>query len=197
MKKALSALFLTSILAFSAVPCSDASPYDRLPKVPAFTVTSADVKDGQPFPTAQMSGIFGAGGKDASPQLAWSGFPKETKSFAVTMYDPDAPTASGFWHWAVIDIPATVTSLPANAGVPESQSLPKGAIQLANDAGSRRFVGAAPPVGHGRHRYYLVVHALDVPTLGIPATATPAFLGFNLFSHTLARAILVATAERK
>lgn len=171
-------------------------PYAALPVVPAFTVTSTDVKDGEQFPQPQMSGIFGAGGKDLSPALSWSGFPSATKSFAVTMYDPDAPTASGFWHWAVMDIPAAVTSLPAGAGAAGGKNLPAGAIQLPNDAGLAQYVGAAPPQGSGRHRYYIVVHAVDVPKLDIPKTATPAFLGFNLASHTLARAIMVPWAER-
>ena len=112
------AFFVTALIAGLAVSAGAQamSPYDRLPKVPSFTVTSADVEDGQPFPTDQMSGIFGAGGKDISPQLSWRGFPAGTKSFVVTMYDPDAPTASGFWHWAVVDIPPEVTSLPRGAG---------------------------------------------------------------------------------
>ncbi|HEY4420478.1 MAG TPA: YbhB/YbcL family Raf kinase inhibitor-like protein, partial [Pseudonocardia sp.] len=116
---------------------------------------------------------------------------------AVTVYDPDAPTASGFWHWAVLDIPASVTSLPSGAGDDEGSGLPEGAIQLANDAGAKRFIGAAPPPGHGPHHYYVAVHAVDVDSLGVPEGATPAFLGFNLFSHTLARAVIVGTHENK
>ncbi|MGW0177977.1 YbhB/YbcL family Raf kinase inhibitor-like protein [Nocardia sp. NPDC003345] len=172
------------------------NPYDALPSVPAFTVTSADVTDGATLGNDQVSGVFGAGGKDVSPQLSWSGFPVETKSFAVTVYDPDAPTASGFWHWAVADIPVSVTELPAGAGS-EGGSLPAGAVALRNDGGFAGFVGAAPPAGHGPHRYYIVVHAVDVESLGVPPEATPAFLGFNLFSHTLARATLLGTYEQK
>ncbi|TLG01879.1 YbhB/YbcL family Raf kinase inhibitor-like protein [Nocardia cyriacigeorgica] len=171
------------------------NPYDALPQVPSFTVTSDDVADGQRFGNDQVSGVFGAGGKDVSPQLSWSGFPAETKSFAVTIFDPDAPTASGFWHWAVANIPASVTSLPAGAGS-QAGELPDGAVQLRNDGGFTGYVGAAPPPGHGPHRYFIVVHAVDVDSLDIPADATPAFLGFNLFSHTLARATLVATYEQ-
>jgi Raf kinase inhibitor-like YbhB/YbcL family protein len=171
------------------------NPYDELPTVPSFTVRSDDVADGETLATPFRSGIFGAGGEDRSPQLTWSGFPAETKSFVVTVYDPDAPTAAGFWHWAVVDIPASVTSLPSGAGDEAGSGLPEGAFQLANDGGSRRYLGAAPPPGHGPHHYYTVVHAVDVESLGVPAEATPAFLGFNLFGHTLARAVLVPVYE--
>lgn len=173
-----------------------ASPYDVLPEVSSFEVASVDLKDGERLSPPQVSGIFGAGGDDCSPQLSWSGFPPETKSFVVTAYDPDAPTASGFWHWAVVDIPASVTSLPSGVGDDSAAGLPAGAYQLRNDAGLRRYLGAAPPPGHGRHRYFLVVHAVDVATLELPDDATNALLGFNLFSHTLARATLVGWYER-
>ncbi|UGT62093.1 YbhB/YbcL family Raf kinase inhibitor-like protein [Nocardia asteroides] len=173
------------------------NPYDALPDVPSFTVTSDDVADGEKFGNDQVSGVFGAGGRDISPQLSWSGFPEGTKSFAVTVYDPDAPTASGFWHWAVADIPAGTTSLPSGAGSgEEGGAIPTGAITLRNDGGFAGYVGAAPPQGHGPHRYFVVVHAVDVESLGVPPEASPAFLGFNLFSHTLARATLVATYEQ-
>jgi len=167
------------------------NPYAFLPKVPSFTLTSETVKDGQPLPTAQLSGIFKVpGGTDTSPQLSWSGFPKDTKSFVVSMYDPEAPTGSGFTHWVAADIPATTTSLPANAGVPNSSALPAGAFQLS-DAGAPRYVGGAPPAGSGLHEYYLTVTALDVPKSGVDATASTALLGFTIGSHTIARATLV------
>ncbi len=172
-------------------------PYADLPSVPSFTVSSTDVADGETLAVPHRSGIFGAGGEDRSPQLSWSGFPEETRSFVVTCYDPDAPTASGFWHWAVVDIPASVTELPADAGDDSGAGLPAGAFQLGNDAGLARYLGSAPPPGHGPHRYFFVVHAVDVPSLEIPADARPAFLGFNLFSHTLARAAIVPVYENK
>jgi Raf kinase inhibitor-like YbhB/YbcL family protein len=173
------------------------SPYDAIAEVPAFTVTSTDVTDGEELPTAQVSGIFGAGGSDTSPQLSWSGFPEGTKSFAVTVYDPAAPTASGFWHWAVADIPVSTTELASGAGDASGSGLPAGAFQLANDASLKRYLGAAPPAGHGKHSYFIAVHAVDVESLGIPAESTPAFLGFNLSGHTLARAVIAPWWEAK
>ena len=140
---------------------------------PTFTLTSESITDGSRWPTTQVSGIMGAGGEDVSPQLSWSGFPEETRSFAVTVYDPDAPTASGFWHWAVANLPATVTELPAGVGDGSQSGLPGDAVTLANDAGLQRFVGAAPPAGHGPHRYFVAVHAVDVETLDLPEDATP------------------------
>jgi Raf kinase inhibitor-like YbhB/YbcL family protein len=172
------------------------NPYAELPQVASFDVTSDDIHDGQPLSLAQVSGLMGAGGEDASPQLSWSGFPSETKSFAVTVYDPDAPTASGFWHWAVADIPLTTTSLPSGAGDDTGSGLPEDAVQFSNDAGSKRYVGAAPPAGHGVHHYYVVVHALDVDRLALPSDASPAYLGFNLFMHSLGRAVLVGTYQQ-
>jgi Raf kinase inhibitor-like YbhB/YbcL family protein len=171
-------------------------PYDFLPQVPTFTVTSTDCAHGRPLALPHVSGVMGAGGEDRSPQLSWSGFPEETRSFAVTVYDPDAPTASGFWHWAVANIPASVTELPTGAGDKDDPALPDGAVQLRNDGGFAGFVGAAPPAGHGPHRYFVVVHAVDTERLDVDADTSPAVLGFNLFFHTLARASLVATYEQ-
>jgi Raf kinase inhibitor-like YbhB/YbcL family protein len=170
-------------------------PFARLPEVPAFTVTSTDVVDGQQLPAAQMSGIFGVpGGGDVSPQLSWSGAPESTRSYAVQMFDPDAPTMSGFWHWAIADIPASVAELATGAGS-AGGALPEGAVVLRNDGGRPGYLGAAPPAGHGTHRYFLVVSALDVDSLGVTADTPPAALGFGIFGHVLARAVIVPTAE--
>jgi Raf kinase inhibitor-like YbhB/YbcL family protein len=158
----------------------------------SFSVTSSSVADGQPIPALYRSP--GQGGSSVSPQLSWTGFPAETKSFAVTQFDPDAPTTSGFWHWAVFNIPATVTELPENAGAEGGTSLPAGAVMLRNELGERAYTGAEPPAGTGTHRYFTVVHAVDVETLPVPEGASPAILGFNLHFHTLARAIIVPTA---
>lgn len=171
------------------------SPFARLNDVLRFELTSTDVAEGQRLPQAQASGLMGVdGGEDISPQLSWSGFPEETKAFAVTCYDPDAPTGSGFWHWTVTDIPGTVTSLPADAGNPEAGLLPEGAVTVRNDAGDRRFVGAAPPEGHGPHRYFFIVHALSEP-LGVDESATPAFVGFNIFFKSIGRAWIETNYE--
>jgi Raf kinase inhibitor-like YbhB/YbcL family protein len=167
------------------------NPYADLPDLPSFDLRSDDVADGETLNKPQVSGVFGAGGEDVSPHLAWSGAPDGTQSYAVTVYDPDAPTASGFWHWAAFNIPADVNELTSGA----SGNLPGGAVELKNDGGTVGYIGAAPPPGHGPHHYWVVVHAVDVPSLDIPAEASCAFLGFNLFSHTLARATLVPVYE--
>jgi len=164
-------------------------PYDGLPAVPGFQLTSTAIADGETMPVAQRSGILGAAGKDTSPDLAWSGFPDETQSFIITMYDPDPPIPSGFWHWVVIDVPASVTSLPAGAGDGD-HSLPNGAKHLANDAGSHRYLGAAPAPGD-TDRYFVVVSALDVAHAGLPDATSPALASFQTLAHTIARATLV------
>jgi Raf kinase inhibitor-like YbhB/YbcL family protein len=127
--------------------------------------------------------------------LSWSGAPEGNRSYAVTVYDPDAPTMSGFWHWAVANIPAGVTSSPEGADDDTGSALPEGAVQLPNDRRDTRFVGAVPPPGHGPHRIFVTAHALDVEDIGIAADATPAFLVYTMGYHTLARATLIATAE--
>ncbi|OBJ99958.1 YbhB/YbcL family Raf kinase inhibitor-like protein [Mycobacterium sp. 1245852.3] len=167
------------------------NPYDYLPKLPSFTLTSESVTNGQPLAIDQVSGNVAPGGSDISPQLSWSGFPEETRSFAVTVYDPDAPTVSGFWHWAVFNLPAAVTDLPAGAG--DGRELAEGAITLAGDSGLKRYVGAAPPPGTGIHRYFIAVHAVGVDKLELSGDATPAYLNFNLFQHAIARSLIYGT----
>lgn len=173
------------------------SPYDFLHSVPSFTVSSNDIAEGETLATPFLSGILGAGGEDRSPHLSWEGFPAETKSFAVTCFDPDAPTGSGFWHWAVFNIPATTTELVSGAGDASGSGLPEGAVTLKNDASAAQYVGAAPPPQHKEHRYMFVVHAVDVEKLEIEAGSAPAVLGFNLFFHTLARGGITPVFENK
>jgi len=172
------------------------NPYENLPPATSFSVTSTDLSDGGKLAMPQISGIFGAGGQDRSPPLSWSGFPAGTKSFAVTTFDPDAPTASGFWHWAVVNIPGNVTQLPSGAGDESGAGLPPGAFQIPNDARMKRYIGAAPPEGHGKHRYIFAVLALDIEKTDIDKEATPAWLMFNVLDSTLGRAFLEGWYER-
>ncbi|QZY27634.1 YbhB/YbcL family Raf kinase inhibitor-like protein [Nocardioides coralli] len=165
------------------------NPYDLLPPRPSFTVTSDDVIDGQPLKGDQV-----AAEGNRSPQLSWSGAPEDTKSYVVTCFDPDAPTPSGFWHWAVVDIPAGTTSLDGGAGS-AGGTLPEGAFMLRNDGGGAEFMGAAPPPNDQPHRYYFVVHAVGEESLGIDADASNAVMSFNLAFKTLARAVIHGTYE--
>lgn len=151
-----------------------------------FTLTSNDITDGGVLPDAQVQ----AKG-NASPHLKWSGAPEGTKSFAVTCYDPDAPTGSGFWHWTVANIPADVTELPAGGPVPA------GAVEGRTDFGEPGYGGAAPPPGHGPHRYIFTVFAVDVGSLPVTPEDSGAKFGFNLHFHTLARASITGVYENK
>ena len=172
------------------------SPYDYLAEVPAFTVVSDDLTEGQPIDKRFVAGPeVGSDGENVSPNLSWEGFPAETKSFAVTCFDPDAPTGSGFWHWVLFDIPAAVTRLATGAASGDLNELPAGATHARNDAGSASYVGPFPPAGHGPHRYLYAVHALDTEALGVDGSVPPAVVGFYMSNHIIGRAVLTATFE--
>lgn len=169
-------------------------PYAKMPSVPSFKLVSDDMADGAQIDLRFVSPIAEAEAGDVSPHLAWSGFPDETKSFVVTCFDPDAPTPSGFWHWLVADIPVTVTELPTGSGNPAG-SLPSGAYGVRSDHGITDYCGPYPPSGDHPHRYFFVVHAVDVESLGVAPEAGGTVLSFNLAFHTLARAILTPTFQ--
>ena len=165
-------------------------PYQLLPAVDSFSVTSTDVTDGEPM--AQRFAYPAVGGENVSPQLSWSGFPAGTRSFAVNCFDPDAPTPAGFWHWAVVNLPASVTELATGAG---TRPLPGGAISLRNDYSVPGYGGPYPPEGDRPHRYYFVVHAVDVDALELTPDSSATYASFNLVFHTLARAIITPTYQ--
>ncbi|MAX79868.1 MAG: YbhB/YbcL family Raf kinase inhibitor-like protein [Crocinitomicaceae bacterium] len=159
-----------------------------------FTLSSKDL-GGEATKTQEFNG-FGCSGENVSPQLSWQNAPEGTKSFAVTMYDPDAPTGSGFWHWVVFDIPANVNELVTNAGNVSLELAPEGAIQSITNYGIQGFGGPCPPEGHGLHQYIITVHALKTDKLGLDASTNPAVVGFNLWANTLAKASIVAYYQR-
>jgi Raf kinase inhibitor-like YbhB/YbcL family protein len=134
---------------------------------------------------------FGCSGDNKSPQLAWSGAPEGTKSFALTCFDPDAPTGSGFWHWVVANIPASVSELPLDAGNPKTAQLPAGAIQVRNDVSTLGYVGPCPPQGDHPHRYLFTLFAVGVDQLPVTTDTSPAVVGFQLHFNTLAQASLM------
>lgn len=164
-------------------------PYELLPAAGTFTVTSNDVRDGEPLDDQHSF----AGG-NASPHLRWEGFPEETRSFVVTCFDPDAPIPSGFWHWVLVGLPVSTTELETGAG--SGSDLPTGAFHVRNDFGAKAYGGSAPPSGDRPHRYYFVVHAVDIDALDLDSDATPAVVGFNLAFHTLARATITPTYQQ-
>lgn len=164
-------------------------PYEKLHPVPSFIVTSDDITDGAPLDLEFVSD--GAGGKNVSPQLSWSGEPDGTKGFVVTCYDPDAPTPSGFWHWVLLGLGSDVHSLQRDVN---ANPIP-GTFHVRNDAGMPAYMGAAPPPGDHVHRYMYVVHAIDVEKLDVDETATPAAVSFNLAFHTLGRARITGTFQ--
>lgn len=174
--------FTTALLAFLSVNAQ------------TFTLKSRDL--GGQAVEAQVFNGFGCQGGNRSPQLSWEHAPQGTKSFALTVYDPDAPTGSGWWHWVVFDIPATVTSLETNAGNGAAGLAPRGAIQSRTDFGTTGYSGPCPPEGSKPHRYVVTVYALKTDTLGLDATANPALVGFMLEQNLLEKASLIFYYKR-
>jgi Raf kinase inhibitor-like YbhB/YbcL family protein len=160
------------------------------------TVTSKTFKHGDTLPKSTRFDGMGAGGDNRSPHLQWSGAPPDTKSYAVIVHDPDAPTGTGFFHWVVFNIPAGVTELEENSGEKGHKGLPKGAKHGHTDFGAPHYGGAAPPPGHGPHHYDFHVYALDVPELPADETATAALLRFMMRGHVVGEGVLTGISER-
>ncbi|MCP1463273.1 YbhB/YbcL family Raf kinase inhibitor-like protein [Pseudomonas sp. S3E17] len=159
----------------------------------SFTVSSSSVQDGH-FQQRQFADVFGCTGKNLSPEISWSGAPPDTKSFVVTLYDPDAPTGSGWWHWVLANVPATVNELKEGAGSAGGK-LPAGTLQVHGDSGMPGYLGACPPEGQ-THHYVITVYAMNVDTIKLPLTATPAMLGFMVPGNSLAKATLTVQGGR-
>ena len=180
MKKViLSIVFLSTVIALHAQ---------------TFTLRSKDI--GGQATDKQVYNGFGCTGENLSPELYWENVPAGTKSFAITMHDPDAPTGSGFWHWVVFDITANISELKTGAGNITKGPMPAGAIQSNTDFGQPGYGGPCPPQGHGFHEYRITVFALKVDKLGLDKNATPAFVGFNLFSNTIEKSTLIMYYKR-
>jgi Raf kinase inhibitor-like YbhB/YbcL family protein len=164
----------------------------------SMTLTSAEVKDGATIAADQVFKGFGCTGNNVSPSLSWSGAPAAAKSFAVSIYDPDAPTGSGWWHWVVFNIPVGTTSLPKGAGDPKGKGMPKGAIQSRTDFGADGYGGPCPPTGDKPHHYQITVFAVDVDKLpdARDHNASAALVGFDLHFHTLAKATITGLYGR-
>lgn len=162
-----------------------------------FTLESAELKPGKPVPERHVFKGFGCEGGNVSPSLAWKGAPKEARSFAVTVYDPDAPTGSGWWHWVVFNLPADTAALAAGAGDPAAGKAPKGAVQSRTDFGRPGWGGPCPPKGDKPHRYVFTVHALKVDKLDLDENATAALVGFMINANRIGKAGFTATYGRK
>lgn len=160
-------------------------------------LTSSEFKDNGTIPLEQVYSGFGCRGRNVSPALEWRGAPAGTKSFALTVYDPDAPTGSGWWHWVMFNIPPAVTSLPHNAGNPAAKLAPQGAVQSLSDFGTTGYSGPCPPVGDKPHHYYFTIYALDIDKIDAGKNAMPEFIGYNIHFHTLAKAQLLGRYGRE
>ncbi len=197
LKHGLGLLALGAALGVQAAPMgvslSVAQPAPEA-KARKMTLSSPDFSANGVLKSAQVANVFGCQGQNISPALNWRHVPKGTQSLVLTMYDPDAPTGSGFWHWSVYNLPADSSGLPGGAGSGGS-GLPEGAVQLNHDGGASGYVGSCPPVGDRPHRYIFTLYALQ-EKLDLPAEATPAYLGFNLNGKVLAKAHLVVRYGR-
>jgi Raf kinase inhibitor-like YbhB/YbcL family protein len=165
----------------------------------AFDVSSNSFKDGDYLGGDHILSSdygFGCAGGNKSPHLAWSGAPADTKSFAVTCFDPDAPTGSGFWHWVVVNIPADTTELALDAGNRNAPKLPKGALQTRTDFGAPGYGGPCPPPGDHPHRYLFTVFAVGAQSLQVNAETSAAIVGFQLHFNTLAKAAIMGLYKR-
>jgi Raf kinase inhibitor-like YbhB/YbcL family protein len=160
-----------------------------------FTLSSNSFGSGKTLSQAQVYDRFGCGGRNISPDLAWSNAPSSTKSFALLVHDPDAPTGSGWWHWIVYDIPAAVTALPADAGDPRKNLLPAGAVQARTDFGTPGYGGPCPPPGKAHH-YFFRLYALKVDKLDVPADASAALIDSQVSANALAKAEIVGLYGR-
>jgi Raf kinase inhibitor-like YbhB/YbcL family protein len=160
-------------------------PFETLPAVPTFEVTSTDIFDGAVTHPRHVH--HSAGGENLSPQLSWSGFPETTRSFAITCFDPDAPTQSGWWHWQAVNIPVSVTSLERGA------QMPAPVVEFRTDYGEPGYQGASPPPGDHEHRYFFAVHALGVDSLDLDPATPAAVVGFQIMANTVARAVITPT----
>lgn len=157
----------------------------------SFSVTSGTFKDGNNIPKSGVFDGYGCTGNNLSPQLTWKNIPEGTKSFAITMYDPDAPTGSGWWHWGVFNIPVNISSIEEGASKTGKNKMPFGVYEMFTDFGNNGYGGPCPPEGDKPHRYIITVYALDVDRLDLsPYTTTGALLNFMLRNSTIAKATL-------
>lgn len=187
MRKALTSILASAALLIAAGGFATAAE---------FKLTSGEFADGDYLANEQVFAGFGCEGKNVSPSLDWSGAPAGTKSFALTAYDPDAPTGSGWWHWVVVNLPPSTTGLDKGAGARDGAMLPQGALQVRTDFGVPGYGGPCPPQGDHPHRYVFTVHALDLDTLDVTADSSPALVGYYLNFHTLAKASLMGLYKR-
>jgi len=171
----------------------------RAPQVQAagFTLTSTAFKNNGAMPDKYSFNAMGCTGQNTSPPLEWKNAPAGTKSFALLVHDPDAPTGSGWWHWVAYNIPADATALAEGAGADDGHGLPKGAVQGNTDFGKPGYGGPCPPPGSGKHHYNFTLFALKVDKIDVPPGASPAMVGFNVNANALGKAKLTGLYERK